>query len=90
MICDKCNGTGDVPLPPHLKEALDIVTSSYPKFDGVDASFVRRHTRGEVKESAMCNRLKRLLVLGLVSRFRSGKSWIYSANRKPRKNKEVK
>ncbi len=73
MTCPRCEGAGKIELPEHLSETLGcFITSSKPKTAGVIAAKL------DIEPGAASNRLVDLFSLGLLTRKRSGKFWLYT------------
>ncbi len=78
--CHACGGIGEVPLKPELLETLMALPRA-----GMHAAEVASFLRSESTKNAMNNRLEDLRSLGLVTRSRRGKFWIYRKAPKPAK-----
>lgn len=77
VTCPKCCGTGLAEIDESLLETLTRIKMRKSK--SAVAEELRWNTDG-VTINAVSNRLKKLLQLGLVTRKRKGKYWIYKAN----------
>lgn len=75
MTCPCCSGTGRVGLVPHLQETLDWLRAQ----ENGTAQEVHRAGKGGEGVTAACNRLKGLFRLGLASRRKHGREWVYMA-----------
>lgn len=72
--CPGCEGSGKVELHEHLRETLDWIPSR-----GATSAYELLNEHPHVGQpSAFNNRLERLRGLGLVTRQRHGKTWLYS------------
>lgn len=69
--CQHCHGKGEVPLPQEYEEVLKSLCG--PSIDTL--TLAKKH---RIAPNAMCNRLTRLLKLGLVWRHRVGKLYFWS------------
>lgn len=58
--CGKCHGDGMVPLPPQLNRTLDMIVRR-PHSNAAELARLLK-----VKPTAMCNRVNKLIALGLV------------------------
>lgn len=76
--CDRCDGTGKMPLRDVLQETLDMVPKNSR---GVAAIEIGIDISG-VESNAQNNRLERLRFLGLVERHRDGRLWRYTRTTK--------
>ena len=85
MTCDKCGGTGDIPLPDVLQETYEAVRSGLHTTEEIYRAAEGRKFFGK---TAVNQRLDRLFDLGLISRQRRGKIFYFTAVGKPeRKSK---
>lgn len=75
-ICHKCGGTGKIELPEGLQETLKIVTAM-KRATAVDVQ-KRSQNGAAFHPTAFNNRLTDLVALGLLTRERAGRVWIYS------------
>ncbi len=72
ILCPTCSGTGQAPLPPALQETLDVLPRR-GKFTADDV-----HPKlPAIIGTAVNNRLRHLLQLGILTRERAGKFWLY-------------
>ena len=71
--CSSCGGTGHVPLVPSLSETLDALR------DGPRTAESLAHELNVWNTTAMNNRLEKLRALGLVSRVRVVRGYVYAA-----------
>lgn len=79
--CSQCDGRGEIPLPEALSDVLHIVKNHARGIScGVRAAEVLAicADRKRVKISAINNRLVKLESLGLVSREKHGKEFLWS------------
>jgi DNA-binding transcriptional ArsR family regulator len=76
VSCYRCKGTGSVPMPAHLFAVLLEVRAAGR---GITASEVAKqlYTLTGLGKTAFNNRLEDLRALGLVNRYRDGKTWVY-------------
>lgn len=79
--CPRCEGKGNLPLPSHLSATLAQV----PKTGYICAQQLAVNIN--IEHGAACNRLVDLFLMGLVSRTKQGKTWLYSRPPAPRKRK---
>lgn len=77
--CERCDGTGIVNITSALYDTYNIVKrlKTATSFD------VLKHPdfRDRMVPSGMSNRLEKLHRLGLLSRIRNGRAWIYSVKK---------
>lgn len=69
ITCEKCSGSGKVPLHEHLAETLGKIPACGAVAENVQSN--------GITQNAVSNRLADLLALGLVIRQREGKFWRY-------------
>lgn len=72
VVCTHCGGTGSIELTGVYAETLALVIRHPGKHGAVLAAIAK------CKPCAMCNRLKRLEALGLVSSKRFGRKLFWS------------
>jgi hypothetical protein len=74
IVCASCDGAGKTPLPDELQTTLDMFAGK-ARFTAADL-----HTKAQdsVSVNAMNNRVERLRGLGLLTRSRQGRNWLYA------------
>jgi hypothetical protein len=68
--CRKCHGEGVIPMPQHLFETLTEVRGETTTEDLAEKN-------SSITRNGFNNRLEALRKLGLLTRTRCGKEWIY-------------
>lgn len=76
--CDKCDGSGKVPMSWELNEVLSLATNT----DGITAISAKEKLDKDnnFHPSAFNNRLNHLVDLNLMRRERQGRNWVYFRN----------
>ena len=74
--CPTCDGRGEIEIPKHLADTLDIVRrlGTATSFDVHKDKAFQDH----VVPTAVSNRLDDLFRLNLLTRVRNGRAWLYS------------
>jgi hypothetical protein len=79
--CEKCNGSGKVPLDPALEETFKLFTRVHQHggvFWTVQEAFNSLFfPNSNFTVTAINNRLEKLRKLGLIERRRNGRAWEY-------------
>lgn len=83
MPCDKCSGTGQLPLAPELEETFAAVKSGLHTAHQI---YGKDRNRQFIGITAINRRLERLRNMGLLCRERQGRSMHYNIQQKKEPN----
>jgi len=74
--CPTCDGRGEIDIPKHLFDTLQIVKRIQPATSS--KVLHNKSFKDKVVLSAVTNRLDDLFRLGLLERSRCGRAWLYT------------